>query len=59
MKPKSSQTAKAISKGYRLKPETHKLIMLLSKKIKGTNDDTISRACNIFYDIIFKNGKRK
>ena len=59
MGPKNSETEKAISKGYRLRPETHKLIIKLSKKIKGTKDDTISRACNIFYDIIFKNGKRK
>ena len=59
MGPKNSETEKAISKGYRLKPETHKLIMKLSKKIKGTNDDTISWACNILYDIISKNGQKK
>lgn len=50
-----------VAKGYRLKPETHKLVAKLQKEIKGTKNDVISRACGIFYEDILKakrNSKR-
>lgn len=42
--------AGAVAKGYRLKPATHKLIAKLQKKINGTKDDAISRACKMLYN---------
>ncbi|KXK42809.1 MAG: hypothetical protein UZ05_CHB002002923 [Chlorobi bacterium OLB5] len=37
---------KKISKGYRLKPETHRLIDKVQKMIKSDYDQTLSVLCN-------------
>jgi hypothetical protein len=36
---------KKIAKGYRLKPETHKMIREIQKCIRGSLDDSINLAC--------------
>jgi hypothetical protein len=37
-----------ISKGYRLKPETHKMISKIQKLLKTDYDDTLTLLCNEF-----------
>lgn len=37
-----------IAKGYRLKPETHKLIKKIQKKLKGSQETVISEALKNF-----------
>ena len=59
MRPKGIESTGAVAKGYRLKPETHKLIQKLQRKIKGTKDDAISRACSMFYSIILDSKRNK
>lgn len=44
-KPKSLKKAK----GYRLRPETHKLIDKLQIKLKADQDEVITRACEMLY----------
>jgi hypothetical protein len=46
---KTKHGNEGIARGYRLKPETHELVSLLQKKINGTKNDVISRACELFY----------
>lgn len=46
---------KKISKGYRLKPETHKLISKVHKILKTDYDDTLNLLCTEF----LKNRKSK
>ena len=48
MRKKQNNITEATAKGYRLKPETHELIEKLSRKIGGTKDEVISRACRMF-----------
>lgn len=45
---------KKISKGYRLKPETHKLIKGLQEMFDTSADTIIYKACNLYYDQIVK-----
>ena len=37
-----------VAKGYRLKPETHKMIKQIQKKLKGSQDKIISDALKGF-----------
>jgi hypothetical protein len=46
-------------KGYRLKPETHLLVEKLTKKINGTKDEVISRACRMFENSVNRSIKKK
>lgn len=48
MRKKQKNMNEAIAKGYRLKPETHELVEQLSRKICGSKDEVISRACRMF-----------
>lgn len=48
-----------IAKGYRLKAETHELVNRLQKKINGTKDDVISRACEKFFEELQINNRTK
>jgi hypothetical protein len=38
-----------ISKGYRLKPETHRLIHKIQRSINGDQDEAIMAACMAFF----------
>lgn len=49
----------SVPKGYRLKPETHYLVEKLTKKINGTKDEVISRACRMFESSVNRSVKRK
>jgi hypothetical protein len=40
--------AKKVSKGYRLKPETHKMIKQIQKYVRGSVDDSVNMACRRF-----------
>lgn len=37
-----------ISKGYRLRPKTHRLIKNIQRLVKGDLDNAISSACRIY-----------
>ncbi len=39
-----------ISKGYRLKPETHNLVYKIQKAINGDQDEAIANACRMYYN---------
>lgn len=39
-----------ISKGYRLKPETHKLVYKIQRSINGDQDEAIMAACMAFFN---------
>ncbi|HEY3251595.1 MAG TPA: hypothetical protein VGK25_10805 [Ignavibacteria bacterium] len=52
MRSKERSGSRSVAKGYRLKPETHRLIKRLQKEIKGTKEETLSRACNLLQDSI-------
>ena len=41
---------KKIPKGYRLKPETHKMIRTISEHVRGDLDYAINSACRKFLD---------
>lgn len=45
-------STEGVAKGYRLQPETHKLVAKLQKEIKGTKNDVISRACGMLNEEI-------
>lgn len=47
-----------VSKGYRLKPETHKLIKKIQKELDGTQEEVISNAIKTFC-VTLKNGNDK
>jgi hypothetical protein len=49
-KKKSRKTAK----GYRLKPETHKLINKLCELLEADQDEVISKACRKIYKEVSK-----
>ena len=38
-----------ISKGYRLKPETHNLVYRIQEAINGDQDEAIANACRMYY----------
>ena len=38
-----------ISKGYRLKPSTHKIIYKIQALINGDQDEAIAKACRKYY----------
>ena len=40
---------KKISKGYRLKPETHNLVHKIQEMINGDQDEAIANACRMYY----------
>lgn len=44
----SNKKNTTIAKGYRLKPETHKLIKKIQKKLKGSQETVISEALKNF-----------
>ena len=46
--------AKKIAKGYRLKPETHRMIRQIQKHVRGSLDDSINLACKRFLNEIKK-----
>ena len=39
-----------ISKGYRLKPETHNLAYKIQEAINCDQDEAIANACRMYYD---------
>lgn len=39
-----------ISKGYRLKPETHKLVSKIQKSINGDRDEAVAAACIAYFN---------
>ena len=41
-----------ISKGYRLKPETHILVNKIQEIINGDQDEAIANACRMYYNEI-------
>lgn len=44
-----------ISKGYRLKPSTHKFIFRIQELISGDQDEAIAKACRKYYrDLMLK-----
>lgn len=52
-KPKS----KKISKGYRLRPSTHKLIDKLQIMLNADQDEVITKACKMFFDNLKRENK--
>jgi hypothetical protein len=54
-----SNSDEAVPKGYRLKPDTHHLVEKLTKKINGTKDEVISRACRMFENSVNRSMKKK
>jgi hypothetical protein len=63
MKPKAKKMTNQISnkrtRGYRLKPETHRLIVKIQKMLKSDQDMAIAGACSMFYAELQKNGSAK
>ncbi|NOS85481.1 MAG: hypothetical protein HOP31_10110 [Ignavibacteria bacterium] len=59
MRKKQNNITEAIAKGYRLKPETHLLVEKLSRKINGTKDEVISRACKMFDNSVNRSMKNR
>lgn len=49
---------KKISKGYRLKTETHELILKIKQTIKADSDNAINTACSKFLNELKKNKKK-
>ncbi len=47
-----------IPKGYRLKPQTHKLIKKIQKQLNGSQEKILSEALK-HYSLILKNGNSK
>jgi len=44
-----------ISKGYRLKPETHRLIHKIQRSINGDQDEAIMAACLAYFSSMENN----
>jgi hypothetical protein len=44
------------TRGYRLKPSTHKLIVKIQKLMQSDQDEAIAGACSMFYTELKKNG---
>ncbi len=55
---KKTHTGK-ISKGYRLKPSTHKLIDKIQAMLNANQDAVITRACKSLYKELKSTGSRK
>jgi len=47
-----------ISKGYRLKPETHKLVHRIQRTINGDQDEAITAACLAYFNALQLSGDR-
>ena len=47
------------TRGYRLKPATHQLIVKIQKMLKSDQDMAISSACSMYYAELSKNGRSK
>lgn len=41
-----------VSKGYRLKPETHKMVYLIQRSINGDRDEAVTAACRAYFNSI-------
>ena len=56
LKPKKMTNEKAIKKarGYRLKPETHRLIVKIQKMLQSDQDAAIAGACSMYFDVLLK-----
>jgi hypothetical protein len=48
----TSEKANKIARGYRLKPETHQLIVRIQKILKTDQDTVISGACNMYFELL-------
>lgn len=63
MKPKVNKTVNIKSKkrtrGYRLKPATHLLIVKIQKLLQSDQDTAIAGACSMFYSELKKNESNK
>lgn len=53
------QKSEKISKGYRLKPSTHKLIDKLQVMLSADQDTVITKACKLLYKELKKNINNK
>jgi len=51
--------SKKRTRGYRLKPATHKLILKIQEILKSDQDEAIACACSMFYTELKKNGPAK
>jgi hypothetical protein len=63
MKPKvkkmtNKKTCKR-TRGYRLKPETHQLIVKIQRILKSDQDMAIAGACSMYYAELSKSGRTK
>lgn len=47
------------TRGYRLKPSTHTLIIKIQDFLKSDQDEAIAGACSMFYAELKKNGSVK
>ncbi len=47
------------ARGYRLKPETHELIIMIQKILKSDQDSAIAGACNMYFNELSKMSIRK
>lgn len=59
---KSKQKTAKIQKrtrGYRLKPSTHTMIVKIQKLLQSDQDEAIACACSMFYTELKKNGVTK
>lgn len=43
---------KTVPRGYRLKPETHKLIARIQRIMKASADEVINKACSQYFEEI-------
>lgn len=50
----NNRKAITVAKGYRLKPETHKLIKKIQKKLNGSQETVLSEALRNYVKIISK-----
>ena len=47
------------TRGYRLKPETHQLIVKIQKLLGSDQDMAIAGACSMYYAELSKSGRHK
>ncbi|GEM_PF-1261336 len=59
MKMNSSGKTGKRTRGYRLKPSTHAMIVKIQKLMKSDQDEAIASACSMFYAELKKNGSDK
>ena len=55
---KSDYNVKKFSKGYRLKPETHRLISKLKKILRSDADITLNIACSKMLGSLKRNSEK-